>query len=202
MLAIDDSESMSLNHAGPLACEAMTMIAKSLAQLEVGELAILKFGENIELVHPFDQPFTDSVGPQVISQFRFGQKGTNVLQLLDNVVGLLDAARQQSNSQTEHVQLVFVISDGRLSNKSGLGQWIREAEKKRMLIVFIIIDSPNSQDSILQLETVAFSKKKIVRTLYMDDFPFPYYVILHDMTKLPDVLADTMRQWFELSQFS
>jgi len=202
LVAIDDSESMSLNSAGPLACEAMTMIARSLTQLEVGELGIIKFGETIDLVHPFDQPFTDSVGPQVISQFLFNQKGTNVLQLLNTTVKLLDQARQQTHSQTDHVQLVFVISDGRLSNKAGLGQWIRDAEKKRVLIVFIIIDSPNSKDSILQLETVSFSKKKIVRSLYMDDFPFPYYIILHDMNTLPDVLADTLRQWFELSQFS
>jgi len=202
MISIDDSESMSLHNAGNLACEAMTMIAKSLSQLEVGELAIMKFGETVELVHPFDQPFTDSVGPQIISQFQFTQKGTNVLQLLDNTVNLLEQARMSSHSQTEHVQLVFIISDGRLSNKAGLGQWIREAEKKRMLIVFIIIDSPNSKDSILQLETVNFMKKKIVRSAYMDDFPFPYYVILHEMNKLPDVLADTLRQWFELSHFS
>ena len=202
MIAIDDSESMSLNHSGPLACEAMTMIAKALSQLEVGELSILKFGETIQLVHPFDQPFSDSIGPQIISQFKFDQKGTNVQQLLDSIIHLLGQARLQSNSQTEHVQLVFIISDGRLSNKSGLGKWIREAEQKRMLIVFIIIDSPNSKDSILQLETVSFAKKQIVRTLYMDDFPFPYYAILHDMNNLPDVLADTLRQWFELSQFS
>ena len=152
LVAIDDSESMSLNNAGPLACEAMTMIARSLTQLEVGELAILKFGETIDLVHPFDQPFTDTIGPQVISRFLFNQKGTNVLQLLNTTVNLLDNARLSSNTQSEHVQLVFIISDGRLSTKAGLGQWIRDAEKKRVLIVFIIIDSPNSKDSILQLE--------------------------------------------------
>merc|ERR1712100_240217 len=49
MIAIDDSESMSLNHSGPLACEAMTMIAKALSQLEVGELSILNLEKQFNL---------------------------------------------------------------------------------------------------------------------------------------------------------
>ena len=199
LIAIDDSASMSVNHAGPLACEAMTMIAKALSQLEVGELAIVKFGEAFQLVHPFDQPFSDHVGPQILSQFLFNQKSTNMLQLLHNTISLLEQARSQSHSQTEHVQLVFVISDGRLSKKSDIGQWTREAEKKRMLIVFIVIDNPKSQNSILSLEDVSFVKGKVQKSLYIDDFPFPYYVILRDLTNLPDVLADTLRQWFELT---
>lgn len=33
---------------------------------------------------------------------------------------------------------------------------------------------------------------------YLDDFPFPYYVIVRDLKQLPCVLSDAMRQWFEL----
>lgn len=65
MLAIDDSESMADNNAGQLACEALTMISKALSQLEVGELAILSFGEIVRLLHPFEQPFSDQIGCRV-----------------------------------------------------------------------------------------------------------------------------------------
>lgn len=34
---------------------------------------------------------------------------------------------------------------------------------------------------------------------YLDAFPFPFYLILRDMTALPNVLGDALRQWFELA---
>lgn len=33
---------------------------------------------------------------------------------------------------------------------------------------------------------------------YLDNFPFPFYVILRDINSLPTVLSDALRQWFEL----
>lgn len=33
---------------------------------------------------------------------------------------------------------------------------------------------------------------------YMDHFPFSFYVVLRDVEKLPDVLSDALREWFEL----
>ena len=33
---------------------------------------------------------------------------------------------------------------------------------------------------------------------YMDQFPFWYYVILSEVNSLPNILADALRQWFEL----
>lgn len=33
---------------------------------------------------------------------------------------------------------------------------------------------------------------------YMDEFPFPFYIILRDVNALPETLSDALRQWFEL----
>lgn len=33
---------------------------------------------------------------------------------------------------------------------------------------------------------------------YMDNFPFPFYIILRDIDKLPCVLSDALRDWFNL----
>ena len=59
------TESMQHNTAGYMACEALVAIARALTQLEVGELAIVKFGETTQLLHPFDRPFTDEAGAEV-----------------------------------------------------------------------------------------------------------------------------------------
>jgi midasin len=39
----------------------------------------------------------------------------------------------------------------------------------------------------------------VVRAAYLDDYPFPFYVVVRDVRTLPDVLADAVRQWFEAS---
>ena len=34
---------------------------------------------------------------------------------------------------------------------------------------------------------------------YLEDYPFPFYVVAPDARALPDVLADAVRQWVELA---
>jgi midasin len=65
MLAIDDSESMMINHSAQMAYEALTTIANALSHLEVGQLSIMGFGEDVKLLHPFDVPFTSGSGGNV-----------------------------------------------------------------------------------------------------------------------------------------
>lgn len=36
-------------------------------------------------------------------------------------------------------------------------------------------------------------------TPYMDFFPLPFYLVLRDVTALPQLLAEALRQWFELA---
>lgn len=33
----------------------------------------------------------------------------------------------------------------------------------------------------------------------MDVFPLPFYLVLRDVTALPQLLAEALRQWFELA---
>lgn len=56
--------------------------------------------------------------------------------------------------------------------------------------------------SLLDMQTVSFVGGRPVFRRYMDDFPFPYYVLLRDIGSLPRTLADLLRQWFELSAAS
>lgn len=33
---------------------------------------------------------------------------------------------------------------------------------------------------------------------YMDDFPFPFYVILRQIAALPAIIGEALLQWFEV----
>ena len=54
------------------------------------------------------------------------------------------------------------------------------------------------QGSIVDMQIVDFEGGKVVKRRYLEDFPFPFYLVVKDLATLPVVLADAMRQWFEL----
>jgi midasin len=203
LLAIDDSRSMSTNHSGPMACEAVALIANALTKLEVGEVAIAKFGEFPQLLHAFDAPFNEEAGARVMSQFTFRQQKDDFTNLLVAALQILSDAKQNQRVPAEQLQLFFVISDGWLvlQQHAALNAAIRQAQERGVLLVFLIIDGPSNKDSILQTQSISFGPDNRVRTSnYLDRFPFPYYVLLRRIHQLPEVLADALRQWFELTQ--
>ncbi|OQS07463.1 midasin [Thraustotheca clavata] len=205
MVAIDDSESMADNHAGRLALEALTTLCKGMTQLEVGDISVVKFGANVDLLHPFDMPFTDDSGGRVIRSFEFKQTKTHMVQTLEAIIGLLDQAKQNSHHHgSEITQIVFMISDGRF-DKDGrvkMQKLVQHAMEKQQLIVLLIVDHPKDGQGICDTQSVSFVRGKVEMTPYMDNFPFPYYVIMKDTTMLPETLCNALRQWFELLQGS
>eukprot|EP01132_Coremiostelium_polycephalum_P002326 gene2326-2870_t len=197
LLAIDDTESMSIYHSGQFALEALTMISRAMARLEVGQLGIVRFGQDVNLVHSFDQVFSDQSGPDVITQFNFKQNTTDMVTFLSKTIQIMEMNKQQQGSDA--LQLMFIVSDGwSLRDPESTRKYLRDARNKNIFIVFIVIDNPVNNNSILDFESISFNNGKIQRTKYMSEFPFPYYVILRSLDNLPQILGDTLRQWFEM----
>ncbi len=75
VLAVDDSRSMAENGCGGFALEAVTLLARALARLEVGQLGVLRFGgtDHVRVLHALDAPFSDAHGPNILSSLRFDQ---------------------------------------------------------------------------------------------------------------------------------
>ena len=237
VVAVDDSRSMAPGNTGggALACEAVALLCKALSRLEVGEIGIVSFGEEVRLLQPLDQPFTDEAGARALSQFTFAQETTRVAHALESIVGMLDASRSSSaalrsssaTGATQCMQLVFFISDGMLGSgaeRQKVRRWITEATAKGQLVVLLVVDragangsstasAPASssssssssssaikpaEDSILSMQSISFVGGRVVKSSYLDDFPFPYYLVMRDVHALPDILSESLRQWFEM----
>lgn len=66
-------------------------------------------------------------------------------------------------------------------------------------MVFVILDNPANKDSVLDIRVPIFRPGKLPEIKsYMEQFPFPFYIILRDINALPVTLSDALRQWFEL----
>ncbi|XP_057850180.2 midasin isoform X2 [Cryptomeria japonica] len=207
VLALDDSRSMSENHCGHMALEALITICKAMSQLEVGQLAVASFGAkgNVRLLHDFDQPFSSEAGLQMISKFSFKQDNTiedePVVDLLTYLTRMLDHVAMNlcgPSSRPEIQQLVLIIADGRFHEKESLKRCVRDALSRKQLLAFIVLDNP--EESILDVQSVSFTGGVPTFSKYLDSFPFPYYIILKSIEALPRTLADLLRQWFELMQ--
>jgi midasin len=187
--------------AGGLACEALALICQALTSVEAGQFAVVSFADEVKLLHPFGRPFTTDAGVRMLSRFTFAQKNTQMEALVRCVVRMLRLQRRQISSGDEQMQLALIVSDGRRAPAWGdPAQWIRRAAEDRILLCFVIIDSASSGDSILELKTVSYPDGKLTMTRWIDTFPFPYYIVLHELGSLPEVLSDALRQWFQMSR--
>ena len=217
LISIDDSRSMAESHSIHLAYQTLALISKALNRLESGDIAIAKFGETVDLLHSFNEgPFTDQAGTKVMNAFKFQQKATNVLSLLETSLTVLESARERqatnSSSATDLWQLQIIISDGMCQDHDKLRTILRKANEQRVMIVFIILDSLHAvsepgaavdghQGSIISMDKAEFKnvdgKVELHLQKYLDSFPFEYYVVLRNVEALPDVLAGTLKQFFE-----
>lgn len=204
-LAVDDSSSMVDNHSKQLAFESLSVIVNALTLLEVGQVSVCSFGETVQLLHPFQQQFNDESGARILRLCQFQQKKTRIAQFLETSANMFVAARQQTPGamSTETAQLLLIVSDGRglfLEGKERVTAAVQAARSANVFVIFVVLDNPNSRDSILDIKVPIFKgpgEMPEIRS-YMEEFPFPFYVILRDVNALPETLSDALRQWFEL----
>ncbi|CAE6347638.1 unnamed protein product [Rhizoctonia solani] len=206
LLAVDDSRSMARDsHTIHLTRQALALVARALEKLEVGELALARFGREMEVVHEFGAGVLQ--GGAALNKFTFNQPATDVLQMIESSLGVLRSARERSTSSSsaDLWQLEIVISDGICQDHERLRTVLRRAEEERVMVVFVVVDAPASngsqESSIVSMLQPAIKmvngKMDIQMERYLDTFPFRYFVVLRDVDALPSVLAGTLRQFFE-----
>eukprot|EP00164_Ancoracysta_twista_P012542 GFYU01019721.1.p1 GENE.GFYU01019721.1~~GFYU01019721.1.p1 ORF type:complete len:396 (-),score=107.18 GFYU01019721.1:89-1108(-) len=80
------------------------------------------------------------------------------------------------------------------------GKKMSVAEKMRQLKAEreARLANPKAGSSVLEMQVVEFVGSKVIKKAYLHDFPFPYYIVVQDIPSLPMLLADAMKQWFEL----
>ena len=221
LIALDDSRSMAESHSIHLAYQTLALVSRALARLEVGDIGIAKFGQTVEVLHGFDNesgPFNDQAGVKLLNAFRFNQKATDLLGLVETSLKVLEQARDRrsarSTSAADLWQLEIIISDGVCQDMEKIKTVLRKAEEQRVMIVFVILDSLHShvkvggssvnpiQNSILTMQQGVVRKNangvmEVKMERYLDLFPFEYYVVLRDVETLPEILSGTLKQFFE-----
>lgn len=101
LLAIDDSKSMAENGCATFALEALTLLCRALALVEVGELGVVSFGGpgQVRPLHPLGDPFTDANGPGILGRMQFDKDNSiqdrPVVELMTALMHMLDIAQHK-----------------------------------------------------------------------------------------------------------
>ena len=142
MLVIDNSESMKQNNAGEVSFKTLALIGNALSQLEVGQIGVLSFGDDVQYIHPLGTPFTSQSGASALAHFSFAQKSTSFEACLRALIAILAQSRLRlSGAAKRAVQIAFVVSDGRIQEgRERIARLLRDAEENNILVVLLIID--------------------------------------------------------------
>lgn len=157
LVCVDDSKSMADSQNRTLAFKSLALVCNALDRLEVGQVGVMKFGRQVELLQGFGGTGADTVGDaqgaHVFANLPFDQRGTNVLGMMQRSFETLVEARQAhsqgSGGQQKLWQLQLIISDGVCQDHNGLRAMLRRANEAHVMVVFIILDSlqPSSMSS-------------------------------------------------------
>jgi midasin (ATPase involved in ribosome maturation) len=157
----------------------------------------------------------------LLSNLTFNSNSTQLNDCLNDSIPYLTQAKElltmsssMMSSGSMVLQLCFIISDARIDsqNRAELEKIIQKMSEEHILVILLIIDDPsitNSEagnknkdqsNSILNTKVIKFNAKGELEKpkSYFEEFPFPYYIIVQNIQQLPEILADALKQWFEL----
>ena len=91
----------SENGCATFAWEALTLMSRAMYRVDVSEMGLFSFGGSgrQKILHPPGTPFTDSNGPQIMSQMHFDQdnliQDQPMVHLIQSLKEILNAAERQ-----------------------------------------------------------------------------------------------------------
>ncbi|POM85169.1 AAA domain (dynein-related subfamily) family protein [Cryptosporidium meleagridis] len=214
LMCIDNSQSMSVSNNEYMALQSLFIIIQSLQKIEVGNFGVCSFtGENIKQLIEMTSQINSNDAINMLNYFSFSEETLdshqnsipNILEYSTNLLKDFSNSKNADNGNKQCHQLIIIITDGRF-NKSKVNVWINYAIQNNCIPVLIIIDSirnnngsENSSSSIFNMKSVSKDENgKMVITPYLENFPFPFYSVIQDPKKLPNILCELIKQWFEL----
>ena len=207
-IVIDDSNSMAYSQSnavspGTVACEALVMLANAMTRLEVGDIAVASFGETTKFLHSFETPFSVTAAASILEQFEFKQQSSPMTECIKSVYEhFLEAQKLRGTKMVEYQQISFVVTDAIFDDdaREKVPNWIRKAMECHQLIVMIMIDKEGegTRTGVASIKRVKYIKGKPTLVHYLENYPFPYYIIVQDVESIPEVLSDALRQWFQM----
>lgn len=157
LVAVDDSRSMSDSRSAHLAFQTVALVTSALGRLEVGEIAIARFGRDFNVIQSFGSTGGGggggggggvNQGVNLVKGFSFSQPKTDVRLAIEESMKMFERARDEGvkNRLDEIWQLGIIISDGICQDHDQIRSLLRKAIERKVMFVFLILDSLHQHD--------------------------------------------------------
>lgn len=163
-----------------MALEAVTILGGALSMAQVGDLYIASLARNMNLIYSQTTGGAETLR-SLDRHFTFGYEDEFSSDLsLPNFI--VQSREFFAGFGDDKRNICLILSDGRM-NKELLRAPLADAEQNECLYLYIILDKPNPQDSIVNYKTTQVEKidgkSKVSIKPYLQDFPFRYYIIVN-----------------------
>eukprot|EP00924_Labyrinthula_sp_SR-Ha-C_P005664 snap_masked-scaffold_14-processed-gene-1.5-mRNA-1 protein AED:0.22 eAED:0.22 QI:0/-1/0/1/-1/1/1/0/4800 len=203
-IAIDNS--LSMQKSKDLCVQSLALLNNTFLHLELGNLGVTKFGKTCVTLKKIQDNslLSEPEGEELVRSLDFSEHQTRIDLALEQILDSFKETKNllkeaPGNSETDFRQLVFILSDGKFDSgyRSKIQSLAERAEKENQFIVLVILDE---DESLLKAKKVHFVRNEVVVERYLENYPFPYYMVLQDIEKLPETLSEALKQWFEAIQ--
>lgn len=162
-----------------MALESLSILSGALSMASVGDLYIASMTNKMNIIYS-QTGSIDNVG-NLSNFFRFDYEDEFSSDLsLPNF--LVQSREFFDGFNDDKKNICIIISDGRM-NKELIRTPLADAEQKEYLYLYIILDKPNSEESIVNYKTTQVErvdgKMNVQIRPYLENFPFRYYVIVN-----------------------
>merc|ERR1711972_810175 len=180
MLSIDNSQSMAHNCLKQMTLETIAILSGSLSLLDVGNLGVCTFGEDTNVLHPIELPWTSkdqkydlSAGARIMAGLNFDQTKTNTNKFLRTMTEYLSTNPGSGNNP----QLSLIVSDAKglfVEGRDLVKQAMQESQNRGIFTILIILDSDvGSKTSVLNTKTPVFLKNGAIQMRLFRGFSIP-----------------------------
>jgi len=154
LVTLDDSSSMSDNKSRQIALESLSTLCSALALLEVGQLGIVRYGEEAQVLYSLQQQWAQTNVQRILNQFTFNQTKTSVVSLLNLSSQMFLKHRNNAARNTALSQLLVFVSDSRgifHKGRERTKQAVMRAQNIGSFMIFLIVEKPDNKDSVLDI---------------------------------------------------
>jgi midasin len=188
VLAVDNSLSMG-GEASILAETALVGVSRAVAELDSARLGVLAFGDTARLLAPLSERMWSPHA--VLPSLSFDSESTDLLGALE----LVDESETLFGTLTAHsskLGVLIFLGDGKsFAAKEAVLQRVRRLTSKNILVLYVALDA-----SLLRMQSASVGASgEVTLRPYLDDFPFPYFLVLRHLETLPQLVADVLTEW-------
>ena len=159
------------------------------------------FGADFKVVVPYTEHVNQDTGRNLVSAIKFSQEKSDLSHALTQAASYIAESRSNAavqDSETTMSDLLFIISDGRNLLEPALNGALARIRSMDGVMPLVILIDHDPKNSLEDVRVASFKDNKLEMKSYLQQLPFPFYILLREWTQLPEVVSSAVEEWIQM----